>query len=47
MIENEAEKQSDGEEERGSGGGGEARGKPAQSLPSLSSIGVSDVRQPF
>lgn len=35
------------EEERGSGGGEEARGEPAQSLPSLCSVGVSDARQPF
>lgn len=47
MIENKTEKQSDGEEERGSGGGEKARGKSAQSLPPLCSIGVSDVRQPF
>lgn len=40
-IWSEGEKQCDGEDERCSGGGEEARGKPAQSPPSLCSIGVS------
>lgn len=44
-IENKGEKQCDGEEERGSGGGEEARG--SRHLPSLCSICVSDARQPF
>lgn len=46
-IENAGEEQCDGEEEGDSGGGEEARGKPAQSPPSLRSVCVCDARQPF
>lgn len=46
-ISNEGEKQSDGEEGRGSGGGEKARGKQHSLPPSLCSRGVSDTWQPF